>query len=37
MLWNDSEGNGNLGIECEEGEGTDCADGESKTLIGEGH
>ena len=31
MLWNESEEGGNIGSECEEDEGTDCADGESIT------
>ena len=26
MLWNDSEENGDVSSECEEGEGTDCED-----------
>jgi hypothetical protein len=29
MLWNVSEEDGNVSIECEEGEGTDCEDGET--------
>jgi hypothetical protein len=28
-LWNGSEGDGNVRSECEEDEGTDCADGDS--------
>ena len=31
MLWNDSEEVGNVRSECEEDEGTDCADGDSDT------
>jgi hypothetical protein len=31
MLWNDSEEDGNVSIECEEDEGTDCEDGDSDT------
>jgi len=30
MLWNGSEGDGNVS-ECEENEGTDCEDGDSDT------
>ena len=29
MLWNGSEEGGNVRSECEEGEGTDCEDGDS--------
>jgi len=29
MLWNTSEEDGNVRSECEEDEGTDCADGDS--------
>ena len=31
MLWNDSEGDGDVRSECEEDEGTDCEDGDSDT------
>jgi hypothetical protein len=31
MLWNGSEGVGNIRSECEEVEGTNCEDGDSKT------
>ena len=31
MLWNDSEEDGNIRSECEEGVGTDCEDGDSDT------
>ena len=31
MLWNGSEGDGNVRSECEEDEGTDCEDGNSDT------
>jgi len=31
MLWNDSEKDGDVRIECEEDEGTDCEDGDSDT------
>ena len=31
MLWNVSEEDGNVSIECEEGEGTDYEDGETDT------
>jgi hypothetical protein len=31
MLWNGSEGDGNVRSECEEDEGTDCKDGDSDT------
>ena len=31
MLWNGSEEDGNVTIECEEDEGTDCEDGDSDT------
>jgi len=31
MLWNVSEEDGNVNIECEEGEGIDCEDGETDT------
>ena len=31
MLWKGREGNGNVRSECEEGEGTDCEDGDSDT------
>jgi len=31
MLWNGSEEAGNIGIECEEDEGTDCENGDSDT------
>jgi len=30
-LWNGSEEDGNIRSECEEDEGTDCADGDSDT------
>ena len=29
MLWNDSEEDRNVRSECEEGEGTDCEDGDT--------
>jgi hypothetical protein len=29
MLWNGSEEDGNVRIECEDNEGTDCEDGDS--------
>jgi hypothetical protein len=31
MLWNDGAEDGNVRSECEEDEGTDCADGDSNT------
>ena len=31
MLWNGSEEDGDVRSECEEGEGTDCEDGDSGT------
>jgi hypothetical protein len=31
MLWNGSEEDGNVRHECEQDEGTDCADGHSDT------
>jgi hypothetical protein len=31
MLWNVGEEDGNVSIECEECEGTDCEDGETDT------
>jgi len=31
MLWNGSEEHGNVRSECEAGEATDCADGDSNT------
>jgi len=31
MLWNVSEEDGNVSIECEGGESTDCEDGETDT------
>ena len=31
MLWNDSEEDGDVRSECEEGEGTDCEDGDIGT------
>ena len=31
MLWNGSKEDGNIRRECEEAEGTDCADGDSDT------
>ena len=31
MLWNDNEEDGDVGSERKEGEGTDCADGDSDT------
>ena len=31
MLWNGSEGDGDIRSECEEDEGTDCGDGDSDT------
>jgi len=31
MLWNGSEEDGNVRSECEEGDGTDCEDGDSDT------
>ena len=38
MLWKGTEQDGNVRIECEEDEGTDCEDGDSDkvTLIGKG-
>ena len=35
MLWNDSEEDENVRIECKEDEGTSCEDGDS-LLIGKG-
>jgi len=34
MLWNDSEENGDVSTECEEGEGTDCEDLDCDTSEG---
>jgi hypothetical protein len=31
VLWNGSEGDGNVRSECEEDEGADCEDGDSDT------
>jgi hypothetical protein len=31
MLWNDSEGEGDVRSECKENEGTDCEDGNNDT------
>jgi hypothetical protein len=32
MLWNEREGDENVGSECEEGEGTTCEDEDSDTV-----
>jgi len=32
MLWNESEEDGNVRSECEEGEGTDCEDVDSDAV-----
>ena len=34
LLWNDSEENGDVSSECEEGEGTDCEDLDCDTGEG---
>ena len=33
MLWNNREVDGNIRSECEGGEGTDCAEGDSETVT----
>jgi len=32
MLWNDGKEDGDVRSECEEGEGTDCEDGDSDSI-----
>ena len=33
MLWDDSGEDGNIRSECEGGEGSDCAEGDSETVT----